>query len=145
MEGINPLSRNVTSPMFLIDTNICIYLINGPNESLRNRIESYDPFQISVSAISVAELEYGAAKSKFTEKNRTTLHKFLSAFEILPFDDKDAETFGTIRAFLEQKGTPIGGYDMQIAAQGLARGLTVVTNNAREFERVPSLRVVNWI
>ena len=131
--------------MYLIDTNICIYLINGTNPSLRKRIESFDPFRISVSAITVAELEYGAAKSKFTDINRTTLHKFLSAFEILPFDDRDAVAFGAIRAFLEQNGTPIGGYDMQIAAQGLARGLTVVTNNVREFERVPSLQVGNWI
>ena len=131
--------------MFLIDTNICIYLINGSNKKLQRRIESYHPFEIAVSAISAAELEYGASKSQFVEQNRTTLHKFLSAFEILPFNDQDAESFGAIRAHLEKMGIPIGAYDMQIAAQGIARDIVVVTNNVREFERVPSLRVENWI
>jgi tRNA(fMet)-specific endonuclease VapC len=78
---------------------------------------------------------------------KTSLHirqKFLSAFEILPFDDKDAESFGVIRAHLENIGSPIGAYDLQIAAQGVARDIVVVTNNVREFERVPSLCVENW-
>jgi tRNA(fMet)-specific endonuclease VapC len=130
--------------MFLIDTNICIYLINDSSEKLRIRIESYQPYEIAVSAISVAEIEYGVSKSQHMDQNRTTLHKFLSAFEILPFDDRDAESFGVIRAHLEKKGTPIGTYDMQIAAQGIGRDIVVVTNNVREFERVPSLRVENW-
>ncbi len=131
--------------MYLIDTNICIYLINGSSDKLSQRIETFDPFELSVSAISVVELEYGASKSLRVEQNRITLHKFLSAFEIVPFDDKDAESFGIIRAHLEKLGTPIGAYDMQIAAQGIARNLIVVTNNMNEFERVPSLRLENWI
>ena len=130
--------------MHLIDTNICIYLINGSSKNLQQKIESFHPYEIAVSAISVAELEYGASKSQHVGLNRTTLHKFLSAFEILPFDDRDAESFGIIRAHLEKMGTPIGAYDMQIAAQGIARGIIVVTNNVREFERVPSLHVENW-
>jgi tRNA(fMet)-specific endonuclease VapC len=130
--------------MYLIDTNICIYLINGSSKNLQQKIESFNPYEIAVSAISVAELEYGASKSQHVEQNRTTLHKFLSAFEILPFDDRDAESFGIIRAHLEKRGTPIGAYDMQIAAQGIAKGIIVVTNNVREFERVPSLHVENW-
>jgi tRNA(fMet)-specific endonuclease VapC len=130
--------------MFLIDTNICIYLINGSSEKLRQRIESFNPYHIAVSAISVAELEYGISKSQHKERNRTILQKFLSAFEILPFDDKDAESFGVIRAHLENIGSPIGAYDLQIAAQGVARDIVVVTNNVREFERVPSLCVENW-
>ena len=131
--------------MYLIDTNICIYLINGSSEKLRQRIETFRPYEIAISSISVAELEYGVSKSRYTEQNSKTLHKFLSAFEILPFDDRDAESFGMIRAYLEKMGTPIGAYDMQIAAQGIARNITVVTNNIREFERVPSLHVENWI
>ena len=130
--------------MYLIDTNICIYLINGSSDKLRRKIESFQPYEIAVSAISVAELEYGVSKSLYVEKNRTTLHKFLSAFEILPFDDRDAESFGIVRAHLEKMGTPIGAYDMQIAAQGITRDIIVVTNNVREFERVPTLRVENW-
>jgi tRNA(fMet)-specific endonuclease VapC len=114
------------------------------SKNLQQKIESFNPYEIAVSAISVAELEYGASKSQHVEQNRTTLHKFLSAFEILPFDDRDAESFGIIRAHLEKRGTPIGAYDMQIAAQGIAKGIIVVTNNVREFERVPSLHVENW-
>ncbi len=130
--------------MYLIDTNICIYLINQSNEKLHRKIASFHPYEISVSAVSVAELEYGVSKSRYAGKNKSALHKFLSAFEILPFDDRDAESYGMLRAYLEASGTPIGAYDMQIAAQGLSRGATVVTNNIREFERVPSLRVENW-
>ena len=70
---------------------------------------------------------------------------FCSNFQVLPFDDEDAEAFGYIRANLERRGCPIGSYDMQIAAQALAKKLTLVTNNVREFERVPSLKIENWV
>lgn len=83
-------------------------------------------------------------ESLYADRNRTTLHKFLSAFEILPFNDKDAEAFGVIRAHLEKIGTPTGANNLQIAAQGVARDIVVVANNVCEFERVPSLRVENW-
>lgn len=111
----------------------------------RRRIEAAHPYKTAVSSVSVAELEYGVSKSQHIEKNRTTLHKFLSAFEILSFDDRDAESLGVIRAHLERMGTPIGADDLLIAAQAIARNIAVVTNNVREFERVPSLRVENWV
>lgn len=131
--------------MFLIDTNICIYLIKNRSTKLSAKIETHAPYEIAVSAVTVAELEYGIAKSKLIEQNRTTLQNFLSAFEIIPFDDRDAEQFGAIRALLERRGEPIGPYDLQIAAQGLARRWTVVTNNEEEFRRVPGLNVENWV
>ena len=131
--------------MYLIDTNICIYLIMNRNESVRKRIEEEKPYQVAVSAVSAAELAYGAAKSRHIEQNRRVLRNFLSAFEIVPFDDRDAEQFGIIRALLEKQGQPIGVYDLEIASQGLARNMTVVTNNEKEFRRVPGLMVENWV
>ena len=131
--------------MYLIDTNICIYLIKNQNKDLRLKVEQQKPYEISISAISVAELEYGASKSKHVEKNRIALQNFLSSFEIIPFDDRDAEQFGIVRAYLEKQGQPIGTYDLEIASQALARGFIVVTNNKREFRRVPGLKVENSV
>jgi tRNA(fMet)-specific endonuclease VapC len=93
----------------------------------------------------VAEMEYGASKSKYREKNRNALKNFLSSFEIIPFDDKDAEVYGIIRAELERKGKPIGPYDMQLAAQALQRNYIFITNNTKEFEQIESLKLENWI
>jgi tRNA(fMet)-specific endonuclease VapC len=130
--------------MYLIDTNICVYLIKNRDTELRRRIEERNPYEIAVSSVTVAELEYGVAKSVRVVQNRTALQSFLSAFEIVPFDDKDAEQFGMIRVELEREGRPIGPYDLQIAAQARARKWTVVTNNEREFRRVRDLSVENW-
>ena len=130
--------------MFLIDTNICIYFIKKKPPEVVAKIKSYQPYQIKVSAITVAELEYGVSKSKSVEKNRNVLLKFLSSFEILPFDDQDAEIYGRIRAYLERDGKVIGPLDMQIAAQAVCKDLILVTNNVKEFERVPNLSVENW-
>jgi len=130
--------------MFLIDTNICIYFIKQRPIEVVKKVKSFQPYQIKVSAITVAELEYGASKSKTVEKNRKVLLKFLSSFEVLPFDDQDAEFFGRIRSYLESIGKIIGPYDMQIAAQALCKDLILVTNNVKEFERVPLLHWENW-
>lgn len=131
--------------MYLLDTNICIYLINKKSEKLLKRIEMEDAYKIGISAITVAELEYGIAKSLYPEKNKTALIEFLSSFEIIPFNDIDAEVFGSIRDYLNKRGTPIGPYDLQIASQCLARELILVTNNIKEFERVPNLSIENWL
>jgi len=130
--------------MFLLDTNICIFFIKSNPASVVERVKSHQPYEIKISAITVAELEYGACKSAFPEKNRNVLVKFLSSFEILPFDDVDGEAYGKIRAHLERQGKPIGPLDLQIAAQAVARGLTVVTNNTSEFKRVPGLEHQDW-
>ena len=130
--------------MFLIDTNICIYFIKKKPLEVVAKVKSFQPYQIKVSAITVAELEYGASKSKTIEKNRTVLLRFLSSSEVLPFDDQDAEYFGRIRTHLERIGKVIDPYDMQIAAQAMCKGLVLVTNNVREFERIPSLPIQNW-
>ncbi len=130
---------------YLVDTNICIYLIKNKSEMLLQRIELQNTKNIGVSAISVAELEYGISKSLYPEKNRTALIEFLSSFEIIPFTDLDAEAFGNIRVYLNKRGTPIGPYDLQIAAQCISRDLILITNNVKEFKRVLNLKIEKWV
>ena len=100
---------------------------------------------IAVSSITADESEYGAAKSKWGERTRHTLYAFLSNYSILPFDNTDAICFGNLRAALVLAGTPIGAYDVMIAAQGLTKGLIVVTHNTGEFSRVPKLNIEDWV
>ncbi|MFZ4618364.1 MAG: type II toxin-antitoxin system tRNA(fMet)-specific endonuclease VapC [Rectinemataceae bacterium] len=117
----------------MLDTNICIYCINNrPEEVIRN-VKRHKPHQIKISSVTVAELEYGASKSDYREKNRIAILNFLSAFDIIPFDDKDAEKYGLIGEDLEQRGEVIGPYDMQIASQALSKDYVLVTNKTREF------------
>ena len=131
--------------MYLLDTNICIYFMKNSFPQLTEKIFSYDSSQLAISSITVYELEYGAAKSKWGEQTWQNLRMVLAPFNILPFDSNDAFMAGRIRAQLESKGTPIGPYDIQIAAQGLARNLIIVTHNTNEFKRVAGLSVEDWI
>ena len=131
--------------MYLLDTNICIYIIKNNSQKVVEKIKSLKPSQIKLSAISLGELEYGVSKSKYKERNRDALINFVSAFDIIPFDDEDAEVFGLIRADLENRGQIIGSYDMQIAAQALSKKLNLVTNNTSEFSRVTELKIENWV
>ena len=130
---------------YLLDTNICIYALKNKYSSLSRKLFCIHPDEIAISAITVSELEYGAAKSKWGEQTRLRMHMFLSAFTILSFSEQDAMIAGQIRAFLEQKGTIIGPYDILIAAQGVSRDLTVVTHNTKEFIRVPQIRLEDWV
>jgi len=98
----------------------------------------------AISAITLAELEYGVCKSNDYEKNKNKLIGFLALTELLPFDDSAALAYGDLRASLQKKGTPIGPMDMLIAAHAKSKGLIVVTNNIREFERIPGLKTENW-
>jgi tRNA(fMet)-specific endonuclease VapC len=131
--------------MYLLDTNICIYLINRRPAYVVERIKKLKPNQVKLSAVSMGELEYGASKSNFREKNRNALIDFASGFEIIAFTDMDAEVYGVVRSDLEKRGIVIGPYDMQIAAQAISRGLVLVTNNVREFSRVKNLKIENWV
>jgi tRNA(fMet)-specific endonuclease VapC len=130
--------------MYLLDTNICIYIINKRPLHTIKRIEECNPADIKISAISIAEMEYGVSKSKRREQNRKALRDFRSKFEIIPFELKDAEIYGIHRAELEQKGKVIGAYDMQLAAQALSRDYIFITNNMNEFSRVKKLKLENW-
>jgi len=130
--------------MYLLDTNICIYIINNRPLKVVNHIKKLKPYQIKLSAISLAELEYGVSKSRNRNENRRALVHFASAFDILAFDDRDAEVYGLLRADLEKKGRVINPYDMEIAAQAITRKLILVSNNTAEFSRIPHLRLENW-
>lgn len=131
--------------MYLLDTNICIYCMKNTYPHLTERILSHDPSEFLISVITVFELEYGAEKSNWGEKNRVRSAMFLSPFTIIPFTQEDAAIAGKLRGYLEREGTPIGPYDVQIAAQGLSRGATVITHNISEFGRVPDLRLEDWV
>ena len=131
--------------MYLIDTNICIYAINGRHPKLTRHLLTVPPDEIFVSAITVGELEYGAAKSRWGDRTRQIMHAFLSNYETLSFTESDAVLFGQLRALLASSGTPIGAYDVMIAAQGVSRGLTVVTHNTKEFSRVPGIVLDDWV
>jgi len=131
--------------VYLLDSNICIYIINRRPKQVVERIKQEKPADVQLSAISLGELEYGVSKSPFRDKNRIALVDFVSAFEILEYNDEDAEVFGVIRADLENRGLVIGPYDMQIASQALVRNLVLVTNNTKEFERIPGLKLENWV
>lgn len=131
--------------MYLLDTNICIYAMKNAYPALTDKLFHIPPSEISISSITVGELEYGCSRSKWGERSRNVMNMFLAAYTVLPFDRNDAALFGQLRAILASFGTPIGPYDVQIAAQGLSRDLTVVTHNTSEFARVPKLRLEDWV
>ena len=128
---------------YLLDTNICIYLIKGKFPSVRSRFKQCSKEDMGVSSVSIAELEYGVAKSGL-DKQRRKLDMFLPQLRYLAFDRKAAKVYGTLRAQLELMGKPIGPMDMLIAAHAIALDVTLVTNNAREFTRVQGLKLENW-
>ena len=129
---------------FLLDTNICIYIIKETPLSVLEKLKILSSSDVCLSAITVAELYYGVEKSHHVKKNQTALEKFLTPFEILPFDDAAAFCYGHIRAKLENLGKPIGSLDFMIAAQAISQKLTLVSNNVREFSRVLGLKIENW-
>ena len=129
---------------YLLDTNICIYIITKKLTSVVNKIVTKKPEEIAISTITLAELEYGAIKSLYPDQNRAALLEFLVPFTILDFDQIAVLHYGQIRMSLESKGTPIGPMDLLIAAQAKSRNLIVVTNNEKEFRRIKGLRIENW-
>lgn len=130
---------------YLLDTNICIYIIKKQPVEVFNRLRKCAVGDVAISSVTLAELEYGAAKSSKPAQNRNALIAFLSPLEILSFDDRAAIHYGDIRSCLERKGKIIGSMDMLIAAHARSIPLILVTNNMDEFSRVPDLRVENWV
>ena len=130
--------------MILLDTNICIHVINGKPPAVLERFRQYRMGEIGLCSVVAAELAYGVAKSG-SARNRQALEMFLAPLIILPFDDAAVWAYGNLRAELERKGTPIGALDTMIAAHALSQQSTLVTNNTREFARVPGLALVNWV
>jgi len=129
---------------YLLDTNVCIRVINKRSMTARSKLLSHAPEDIVVCSIVRAELFYGAAKSQTPVATRRKQEVFLRPYVTLPFGDLAADAYGRIRAHLEQAGMPIGPLNMQIAAIALAHGLTLITHNTREFSRVPGLLLEDW-
>ena len=129
---------------YLLDTNACIGYLNYPDSSIRRVIQSKYSLEIAVCSIVKAELFFGSKKSKNPTLNLALQLEFLDEFQSLPFDDEAAMIFGEIRYELASKGTPIGPYDLQIAAIALANYLILITHNTKEFNRVGNLRIENW-
>ena len=130
--------------IFMLDTDICIYIIKRKPASVLKRLESLKPGQLAMSAITFAELMNGAKKSQHVEANLERLNALSELLDIRPFDKQAAVYYGDVRSSLEKRGEIIGGNDLLIAAHALSLGWTLVTNNEREFSRVEGLKMVNW-
>ena len=130
---------------YMLDTNICIYIMKNKPAQVLQRFKSEIDNGICISSITLAELEYGMQHSSNPIRNEQALLHFLIPIEILPFDAATASEYGALRAYLQGLGTPIGPLDMLIAAHARSEHMTLVTNNVREFIRVPELVVENWI
>jgi tRNA(fMet)-specific endonuclease VapC len=129
---------------FLLDTNICVYALNKRPPGVLDRLRAVGRSAVALSVITLLELRQGAEKSQQPSRSHARLDDFLRPMTVLHFDEEAALAGARIRAFLERRGIPIGDLDSLIAAQALALSLTLVTNNLREFARVPGLRTVNW-
>lgn len=129
---------------YLLDTNICIYILNNKPEKVRQKMQQIGEFRCAISSIVASELAFGAQKSGRPE-NKIRLNQFLSLFQILPFDHDAVWHYAKLRVDLQAKGTPIGNMDELIAAHALSLDVILVTNNLKEFERVESLQIENWV
>lgn len=130
--------------IYLIDTNICIYLMNQKPSEVIQKFKNTEIGQIGISTITVSELNYGVAKSNLKKQNAQRLEEFLTPFEILPYDEAASKYYGMIRTQLESQDKVIGPLDMLIAAHALSKDLVLVTNNEKEYRRIKLLKVENW-
>jgi tRNA(fMet)-specific endonuclease VapC len=129
---------------YMLDTNICIYVMRTYPPELREKFNALAE-QLCISSITLGELHHGAEKSARRVENLTAIEHFTARLEVLPFADKAAAHYGQVRAELERAGTPCGPHDMQIGGHARSEGLIVVTNNMREFGRMPGVRAENWV
>jgi len=130
---------------YILDTNTCIYIIKRKPSKVIERFEKTKVSQIGISSITLSELLYGVSKSSKPEQNQIALFQFAAPLEILPYDDGAAQYYSDLRTGSERQGTPIGSLDMLIAAHALSLGCTLITNNEKEFIRIPKLKIDNWL
>ena len=130
---------------FMLDTNICIYIIKQKPPNVIERFYQTEISEISISSITLSELLYGVSKSSKPEQNQIALTQFIAPLDILSYDDEAAQYYGELRVHLEKQGRPIGSLDMLIAAHALSAKCVLVTNNEKEFTRVPKLKIENWV
>jgi tRNA(fMet)-specific endonuclease VapC len=131
--------------MYMLDTDICIYIIKQKPQNVLNHLKLLKPGQLSISSITFAELMNGAKKSKYIEENIARLNALTELLDVLPFDQQAAVSYGDVRSSLEKRGSTIGSNDMLIAAHALSLDLILVTNNEKEFKRVDKLKIENWV
>jgi tRNA(fMet)-specific endonuclease VapC len=130
---------------YMLDTNICIYIIKRKPQAVIERFLQTEISQIGISSITLSELFFGVSKSSKPDQNKIALAQFIAPLEIMPYDDQAAHRYGDLRAHLERQGIPIGSLDMLIAAHALSINSTLVTNNEKEFIRIPNLKIDNWV
>jgi tRNA(fMet)-specific endonuclease VapC len=131
--------------MYLLDTNICSYVINRRYDAVIKRLRQVDPDDLYISSIVAAELAYGVENSTRVESNRKSLQEFLELIQILPWDDKAVWQYASHKTRLKKTGTTIGELDLLLGCQALAHDAIFVTNNTREFGRIEGLRLENWV
>jgi tRNA(fMet)-specific endonuclease VapC len=129
---------------YFLDTNICIYFLNGKSAEVFKKMDAVDIEDLRLSTVVTAELYYGAAKSVRHEYNLERYRQFVSTIELVPFDHKASQIYGDIRAYLETRGQPIGWNDLMIAATVLAHDGIMVTHNTKEFSRIDGLALEDW-
>jgi len=135
----------IVIPRYLLDTNICIYIAKHHPLQVRKRFEQLQTGDVGMSFITHGELMFGAEKSQYRNKTIEKLNRLIEIIPVIFPDDQIAEHYGEIRAVLERSGQPIGANDLWIAAHARSLGMTLVSNNIKEFERVPKLKLENWL
>ncbi|MGR3301180.1 MAG: type II toxin-antitoxin system tRNA(fMet)-specific endonuclease VapC [Candidatus Scalindua sp.] len=129
----------------MLDTNICIYIIKKRPESILKRFKKYRNQNVYISVITLAELQYGVERSSSKKFNQKIINDFISHLFVVPWDKESAVQYGKLRNALNEKGTPVGNMDLMIASHALSQDITLVTNNVKEFKRVPNLKYENWV
>ncbi len=130
---------------YMLDTHICIYIIKRKPPDVIKRFQKIPISYVGISSITFSELVYGAVKSSKPGRNQLALAQFAAPLDIFAYGDRAAHHYGSLRSYLEKKGTPIGSLDMLIAAHALSMDSILVTHNEREFGRVPKLKIENWV
>lgn len=131
--------------LYLLDTNICGYIIKKNPTRVFDKFKNYGAEDIAISSLTLAEMQYGVAKSEYRQKAQRALDEFMRPLTVLDFTADAAIAYGEIRARLTREGRLIGGMDMLIAAQAISANVTLVSNNMREFSRVPGILIENWV
>lgn len=130
---------------FMLDTNLCIYIIRKKPPQVLERFKTFRFSEIGISTITLSELEFGISKSSRPDQNREALIEFLTPLEIVSFNEKAARYYGEIRAFIEKKGKPVGAMDLLIASHAISLSVPLVTNDTRGFKGIPGLQIENWV
>ena len=130
--------------IYMLDTDTCIYTIKKNPPAVFENLRRFSPDSVGISAITEAELRFGMSNSSKPEQNHRVLDQFLAPFQIVSFESSAAAHYGEIRSHLRRKGTPIGNMDLLIASHARSLSVTLVTNNMKEFKKVPGLKVENW-